>query len=93
MTERIEDSFRAIYAKDVNQVNALAEKYGVTHLIIRRTAFSGARVREGRVYRDEFDKFVSELTQAPGEFVLNPPPWRSIIQSDPNFWVVRLPLL
>ena len=92
MQTRIRNTFLALYAREVRDVNDLAERYGVTHLIVRKQHYRGSRFRDGRVYRKEFEKFIAGLTVGRGRFVLNPPPRDSILFEDRNFWLVRLPL-
>jgi hypothetical protein len=90
--ERHRDIFRTLFARDVPEVNRLAGKYGVTHLIVRKQHYQGERFRSGELYRREYDEFIADLTQGQGKFVLNPPPPHSVLFEDADFWLVKLPL-
>jgi hypothetical protein len=73
-------------------VNELAERYGVTHLVVAKWEFRESRIRSGKVYRPQYQELVRQLARAPGRFVLDPPPRDSVIFEDADFWLVRLPL-
>lgn len=90
--ERHRAIFSALFARDAAGVNRLAESYGVTHLIVRKQHYQGKSFREGRLFRREYQDFIKRLTTGRGDFVLNPPPQRSVAFEDDNFWLVRLPL-
>jgi len=90
--ERIQDTFRAIYARDPAAVNALAERYGVTHLLLHKAHYFEARIVKGRLYEKKFNEFINDLTQGRQNFVLNPPPRDTVVYEDSNYWLVELPL-
>jgi len=90
--ERIQDTFRAIYARDPAAVNLLAERYGVTHLVLHKAHYFESRIRKGRLYEKKFNEFINDLTDGRRNFVLKPPPHDKVIYEDNNFWLVELPL-
>jgi len=89
---RIRDTFDALYARSVEDVNRLAEHYGVTHLVVRKRDYRGSRFREGRLFRKEYNEFIARLTAGSKPFVLNPPPRAAVAFENADFWLVRLPL-
>jgi hypothetical protein len=89
---RNRDIFRAIYAKDVGAVNQLVEEYGVTHLLVESTHFSRSRVTRGNIYRSQYNDFVLDLVEAPGRFLLYPPPRDAVLFREDGYWLVELPL-
>jgi hypothetical protein len=90
--ERLQDTFRALYAQTPEDVNRLASKYGVTHLVIPRYAYSGSRLRTGKSHVEEYDDLIGPLVKGKTHFLLDPPPVESIVYEDLSFWLVRLPL-
>jgi hypothetical protein len=89
---RIRNTFRALYARDVNAVNRLASEYGVTHLIVHKNSFRRRNFLTGRIYKKEYDRFIAGLGRGRGKFVLNPPPKKAVIYQDARYWLIRLPL-
>ena len=90
--KRIQDTFRAIYARNVDEVNRLAGEYGVTHLVVSKTGFRYSRLRTGKMYKNEFDEFIANLARGRGKFLLRPPPEDAVLYEDERYWLVRLPL-
>jgi hypothetical protein len=92
MDRRIRDTFRALYAKDVGEVNRLARIHGVTHLVVTKSNYDRSRFRTGNVYKREYNAYISRLARARGSFVLDPPPGDAVLFEDKLYWLVRLPI-
>ena len=90
--QRIRDTFRALYARDAAVVNRFAERYGVTHLIVRKDDFSPDLRRSGEIYRPHFEDLVASIAKDPVDFVLKEPPGDAVLYEDYAYWLVRLPL-
>jgi hypothetical protein len=90
--QRIRDTFRVVYARDVAKVNQFALQYGVTHLIVRKADFSPSRRRSGRIYRPQYEELVARIAQGPEDFVLKEPPADAVLYEDRRYWLVRVPL-
>ena len=92
MVQRIRQTLTALYAKNPAQVNQIAERYGVTHLIVDKRYYADAATRRGWIHKREFRSFVAGLTRRLGAFAVNPPPRESIVYEDRTFYLIRLPL-
>jgi hypothetical protein len=89
---RIQDTFRALLADTASEANGLADRYGVTHLVIPKWIYSRSLLVRGAIYRPQFREFIAELYLGSSGFVLNPPPESSVLFEDSAFWLVKLPL-
>jgi hypothetical protein len=90
--DRNRDYFRAVYARDPKVVNVLAERYGVTHLVVKKTEFDRTRIQDGKIYRRQYREFIREVGLARGRPVLFPPPKKAVIFEDSETWLIQLPL-
>lgn len=92
MDRRTRASFRALYARDVSEVNRLAEEYGVTHFVVTEKYFDRAAIDSKSVYVEPYRDFIRDLSAGHAPFLLNPPPPESVIWSEPGRYLLELPL-
>jgi len=92
MDQRIRDTFKALYARNPEDVDRLAERYGATHLVVPKSIYELRWRESGAVYRAEYSDFIARLASGPSDFVLFPPPVRRVVFEDRRFWLVQLPL-
>ncbi len=90
---RTKDDLRALFAPagDPSAINALAETYGVTHIVTDSKDFRRARKRD-RVYVKPYSDFVREHTRGVRAFYLETPPTSSLLYQDARYSVIALPL-
>jgi hypothetical protein len=89
---RTRDIFRALYARNVDQVNRLYTRYGVTHLVVPKRCYGDVARLTGDVYRSEYNEFIVHLMKGKAKFVVYPPPRHAVLFEDAYYWLVRLPL-
>jgi hypothetical protein len=89
---RNRDYFRAVYARDPAVVNLLAERYGVTHLVVKKNEFDRTRIQEGKMYRPQYTDLIRQVGLAQGRPVLFPPPRKAVVFEDSDTWLIQLPL-
>jgi len=89
---RIRSTFHALLASKVSDVNRLADRYGVTHLVVPKAMYRSDRLADGRLYRPQFRKLIAVLAHGSPDFVLDPPPEASVLFEDDHSWLVQLPL-
>ena len=90
--QRHRDIFRAFYARKVEDVNQLAETYGVTHFLVRKSGFHTPFLQYGNIYRIEYEKYIRRLTSGVGSFVLDNPPSDTVEYTDQYYRLIRLPM-
>ncbi len=92
MDRRTRDCFRALYARKVEDVNHLAEAYGVTHLVVTEKYFESSRIRRKRVFLEPYRDFIYELSRGRRGFLLENPRSHRIIWSEEGRFLIELPL-
>jgi hypothetical protein len=91
LRERTLAIFDAIYGDDVSRVNALHERYGVTHLVLGRSYFE-SRLR-GEGLKSRYDGVIRErLRGSRRRYLLQDPPRESVVYDDGTYTVLELPL-
>ena len=89
--ERTLATFRAIYATDIGPVNALHDRYGVTHLVVGRSYY-GNRLRRQKIYVKPYNDHILKIIGDTREFILQRPPLGSVVYRDARYRVITLPL-
>ncbi len=89
---RTRDNFRALFADNVDPINALGTKYGVTHVVVERD-FYGKDLRRRKIYVQPYNDFIlRELVPGKKSFLLERPPPESVLFESKKYRVVALPL-
>jgi len=68
MKARTFDLFRAYYATDPGEIRSLADRYGVSYLVVREKDFSPEKLKKGGVYFEPFDSYVRKLVSSQERF-------------------------
>lgn len=90
--KRTIDTYRALYAEDVAEINRLYELYGVDYLVIEKRLYSGKYRRRKRIYVEPFNTMIKKMIRGRENFLLEEPPEDSILYEDKRFILIRLPL-
>ena len=84
-------TFQALYARQVEKINFLADEYGVTHLVVVKHHYSRSRMRQD-LYVEPYNPMIKGLARPNVRYLLAPPPSARVVYQDRLFWVVQLPL-
>ena len=85
-------TFKALYATDATDVNALHDRYGVTHLVVVTRHFNRSRIASG-VYRRPYNRWVQMLVSDRRHFLLKKPPSSAnVVYRERGLYVIELPL-
>jgi len=89
--ERTLDTFDATFSYDLDNINKLYEKYGVTHFAIEKQYFNKARGNKD-VYVEPYNDYIRALASSNSKFYLEEPPSESVLFENLKYVVIQLPI-
>ena len=90
MDRRTKAALRALYARDVADINYLHETWGVDYFVVSPEHFSPIHIASG-AYKEPYNDFIRELADDPRPLFFQNIQPELILWSDPDRFVVRLP--
>jgi len=86
--KRLYDTFKIIYAKNLNEIVSIIKKYKITHIVLSSKYFDPSYLNKERLYWEPFNEFVKKLTKE--RFFLfadKNAPW--VVFLNNKYWVVE----